>query len=664
MLKIIHLLDTIRFGGAESVALNYARLAAESGHKSTLCGKIESADFKLLASKYATVSKRFSIPEIRRADVVFVHSNRNLLKIFLLRLLLGHNKKVVYIQHNLYSRQKFRILSFLINRTCSDFIRITPSTESAVNQFIRIRISFIPNFYLPYTKTEERSAIRKEVRNNLYIHENQELILFSGALKPGKGLEDFLTLAAWFSDRENHRFIIVGDGPEAKKIASYPYKNVIWLGWQAEVEQYLIAADQYFFLSRREMMPMALIEALTLQVPVRSIVSPVNNYLIDNQNNKSKLAKNNLHNLLRRKILHIQVLPKLTGVQRVSLEILRSLPDNEWEKTILFGGAECEPSEKCVEQFRKSGCNVLFSRNLKREIGWYDWRIFWEIYRLCRRERFDVVHTHSTKPGVVGRIAARLAGIPKVIHTVHGVAFHPLVNHWKRATYHAIELFASLFSHRIASVSNYYVKYFHAFSRKTQVIHNGIVFSEKKARQSDSDLVRLLFVGRLEEAKDPLNLLRAFSLIIKEKARKNVRLTLVGDGALEAKCRAFVTKNGLSDKVCFAGWQDDPTPFYANHRIFCLSSIHEAFGICLLEAGAQGLATAATHVGGVPEVVLDGVTGVLVPPRDPEAMAEALLRLIDDPALCRKMGRAAEMHVREHFTVEQMTDSYKKLYTL
>jgi glycosyltransferase involved in cell wall biosynthesis len=109
--------------------------------------------------------------------------------------------------------------------------------------------------------------------------------------------------------------------------------------------------------------------------------------------------------------------------------------------------------------------------------------------------------------------------------------------------------------------------------------------------------------------------------------------------------------------------QADPTSFYANHQIFCLSSIHEAFGICLLEAGAQGLPTVAACVGGVPEVIRDGATGLLVPPRDPEAMANALLHLIDNPALRRQMGRAAAAHVRENFPVERMTGQYKNLYT-
>jgi glycosyltransferase involved in cell wall biosynthesis len=664
MLKIIHLIDTLRFGGAESVALNYARSLAEQEVESTLFGRLESTDFKWFASKYAVVIPRFSLREIRRADAIFIHSNRNLLKIFLLNPLLGRRKRIFYVQHLGYAEWKFRLLSMLINRVCSDFIRITPGTENIVNQYIKICSAFIPNFYLLRYTPHERPEIRQTVRKELDISDDQILVLFSGVLKPGKGLEDFLALAAgWAGDRK-HQFVVVGDGPEAKKISTYPHKNVLWMGWQADVERFLIAADAYYFLSTNEMMPMALIEALTLGVPVWATVGPVNEYLIDTQEDRALLAVKALRKLSRRRILHIQVLPKLTGVQRISLEIFRALPDDRYDKTILFGGPLTPQTAECMEKFRSTGCKILFSNYLQREIGWWDGRAWAEIYRLCRRERFDIVHTHSTKPGIVGRIAARLAGVPRVVHTVHGVAFHAWEKPWKRAIYFMIEWFASFFSHRITLVSAHYQKYFRAFGQKIYTVYNGVMLPENRGTgQSEDGSLRLLFVGRFEEAKDPLTLLRAFALIVREEKRENIRLTLVGDGSLEADCRAFVVRNELDRKVDFVGWQADVTPFYADHQIFCLSSIHEAFGLCLAEAGSHSLPTVATRVGGIPEVIEDGVTGLLVPPRDPQAMFRAILRLVDDPSLCKKMGAAARKRVAELFSVHRMTEAYKQIYT-
>jgi glycosyltransferase involved in cell wall biosynthesis len=379
------------------------------------------------------------------------------------------------------------------------------------------------------------------------------------------------------------------------------------------------------------------------------------------------VAEKRLQSLLlqggKRKILHIQVLPKMTGVQRVSLEIFRHLPEAEYEKTILFGGPQTPHTPYCTEAFERVGARVLFLPGLRREIGWRDMGAFWAIFRLCRRERFDIVHTHSTKPGVVGRLAARLAGVPRVVHTVHGVAFHPYETKGKQRLYRAIERFCSRFAHRIVLVSAYYRYYFYRERQKTCVIANGISVEPVTEPCPDSDgTIRLLFVGRLTEAKDPLTLLQTMALLVGQYERQEFRLTVVGDGELESLCRDFVEHNGLSEYITFAGWQLNTSSTYRKHHIFCLSSIFEAFGLALAEAARAGLPVVATRVGGIPEVVEEGVTGFLVPPRDPDALAERILALADDPALARRMGQAGRARVEALFTAERMAERYKQVY--
>jgi hypothetical protein len=180
----------------------------------------------------------------------------------------------------------------------------------------------------------------------------------------------------------------------------------------------------------------------------------------------------------KKKILHIQVLPKLTGVQRISLEILRNLPNDEYDKYILFSSHGVDNSLKliCKEEFEKAGITVLFSHSLYRKIGMRDIQAFIEIYRLCKQEKFDIVHTHSTKPGVIGRIAAKLAYVPLVIHTVHGLAFHNFVKFPKWQFYWMCEMIASCFCDNIVLVNNYYRKYFKPFKSKVATIYNGVNF--------------------------------------------------------------------------------------------------------------------------------------------------------------------------------------------
>jgi hypothetical protein len=180
-----------------------------------------------------------------------------------------------------------------------------------------------------------------------------------------------------------------------------------------------------------------------------------------------------------KKILHIQVLPILSGVQRISLEILQGLPSAQYEKYIVFSNDTVDEKMKndCIETFTKSGIKVIVLKHLYRKINLQDIAAFKEIYQLCKKEKFDIVHTHSTKPGIVGRIAAKLAGVPLVIHTVHGLAFHKYVKFPRWQFYWLCEMIASIFCNRIILVNNYYSKYFRFFRNKTITVYNGVDFS-------------------------------------------------------------------------------------------------------------------------------------------------------------------------------------------
>ena len=694
MKQALHLLDTLQFGGGESVALNYARLTAKWGMASTLVGRPVSAEFIRHAKEECNVGYRLTRKLIREADMIFIHTNRQLLRLFLLRPWFRFSRKqVVYIQHLPYSERKFRWLARIINCVCTDFVRITPLTEQLVSRYIRIGTHFIPNFYVPVYAEADHDRIRQEVREQHSIVPDATVVLFSGVLRPGKGLPDFLSLAGRMADDSRFIFLVVGDGEESLLIRQYTGRNLHWVAWTADMERYLIAADSYCFLSRQEMMPMALIEALALGKPVFALDSPVNDWLLQGETyddleavesalrNGSKgktVAPPNpappVREMLRidrlKKILHIQVLPKLTGVQRISLSIFQSLPRTEYEKSILFGMPVLgEDARECLDRFRDTGSRVWVSSHLKRGISLVnDFRAVSEIYRLCRRERFDIVHTHSTKPGIVGRFAAWLAGVPLVIHTVHGVAFHHYQAVLKRFAYYVFEWLACPFSHRITLVSPFYQPFYRHVRKRTTVVPNGMDFAqwEKQTAGMESlkgdGLFRILFVGRLELQKDPLTLLQAFSGIIHFHHRKEARLTLVGDGELMEECRIFIRDHRLEEYVELAGWQSNVAPYYMNHQLFCLSSIFESFGLCFLEAGFCGLPTVATRVEGIPEVIADGETGFLVPPRDPQAMSERILALMDDPALCKRMGDAARQRVTALFPLDRMTEAYQRIY--
>lgn len=366
-----------------------------------------------------------------------------------------------------------------------------------------------------------------------------------------------------------------------------------------------------------------------------------------------------------RKILHIQVLPKLAGAQRASLEILKALPNEEYEKWILFSDTiDCGDKRECIRQFEAIGAKVIFSKKLRREICLQDIAATRELYKLCKREKFDIVHTNSTKPGIIGRIAATLAKAPLVIHTVHGLAFHKYVSFPKWQFYWMCEMFASMFCDRIVLVNKFYQKYFKWQQKKTTTIYNGIDFSRfsvpKESKAHSRKDIKILFVGRLETPKDPLTLLEAAQIVIKQ--HPEARFTLVGDGDLYSDCRSYIKENHLENNISMTGWLNNVAKYYQTYDIFALSSIYESFGLIFLEAGYYHLPTVATNVEGIPEVVADGETGLLCNPRDPETLAKNIIYLIEHPEERKRIGDNAYNRVTSLFTSEKMVKSYKQLY--
>lgn len=367
-----------------------------------------------------------------------------------------------------------------------------------------------------------------------------------------------------------------------------------------------------------------------------------------------------------KKILHIQVLPKLSGVQKISLEILKGLSDDKYEKYILFSqNTDAGDIEECVRQFEEAGVKVIFSQNLVRNIGIKDIPAIYDIYKLCKKEKFDIVHTHSTKPGIIGRIAATFARVPLVIHTVHGLSFHEFVKFPLWQFYWCCEMFASFFCDRITLVNKYYSKYFKWFKHKTSTIYNGLDFSkfpeiEEFEVKKNKTLPRILYVGRLDEQKDPLTLLKAIKIITYQYP--DIELTMVGDGEKYEECVNYVQTNKLSKNVTLEGWRSDVSKYYMTHDTFAMTSIYESFGLIFLEAGYYGLPIVATTVEGIPEVVEEGRTGLLSPPRNPKALAENIIKLIENENLRRQMGKAGHKRVTTLFTSQRMVDEYKKIY--
>lgn len=287
---------------------------------------------------------------------------------------------------------------------------------------------------------------------------------------------------------------------------------------------------------------------------------------------------------------------------------------------------------------------------------------------IVRRRRIGIVHSNTNYDRTAGAIAARLSGAKHVasIHSFHSISHN--LTHWLRNRFWT-DRFIALGAGSVRILANDGIP-----PSKVAVVPLGVDPAELRRddglrvkvraefRLTDDDLL-LGNVGRLVPFKGQEYLLRAFAEV--SRARPNVRLAVVGDGELEDPLKRQAADLGIGDRVVFTGFRDDIPSIYSALDLYAQSSVEgggETFPFAVLQALAFGLPVAATPVGEVPSMVEEGVTGILVKDRDPAALAAALARLLDDPALRRSMGEAARGLLLRKFTVKAMADGVERVY--
>jgi glycosyltransferase involved in cell wall biosynthesis len=274
-----------------------------------------------------------------------------------------------------------------------------------------------------------------------------------------------------------------------------------------------------------------------------------------------------------------------------------------------------------------------------------------------RRLKLDVVHTHNTKPLLYAAPAARIARVPVVIHTRHGQRFE------SSRRDDAAFRFVTRFVDRVACVSQDGERLSVAegvAAERLCTIWNGIDVSRFAYRGPVSDGPAVT-VGRLSPEKDVATLVKAVALVVREQPA--FRLEIAGDGPCMADLRRLATSLGLGDHVRFLGQVADIPSLLGRASLLTLSSVTEGISLTLLEGMARGLPVVATCVGGNPEVVVDERTGLLVPPKSPELLARAILRLRSSHDEAHRMGAEGRRRVEQFFDVRRMVADYEALYT-
>jgi len=298
-----------------------------------------------------------------------------------------------------------------------------------------------------------------------------------------------------------------------------------------------------------------------------------------------------------------------------------------------------------------------------------------ELALLMRRLRIQVVHTHSSKAGIIGRLAARLAGVPVVIHTVHGWSFNDYQPCPVKKFYILLERFCAGFTDAIITVSAHDKAKGIACGigtpGKYELIRYGIDFGLYPARDKDylsrvfglrqSDKV-VCMVGCFKPQKAPLDFIKVAALTLDKFP--GTRFVLIGDGEMRPAIERAVQRTGLQGKVILAGWRDDLPGLLAGADIFALTSLWEGLPISALEALKSGVPVVATDTGGIKEVVADGVNGYIVPRGDTVAMSRRICELLRDDDLRLRLGGNAALSLGSEYSLGKMLLNIQSLYAV
>lgn len=348
-------------------------------------------------------------------------------------------------------------------------------------------------------------------------------------------------------------------------------------------------------------------------------------------------------------------------------------------ETIRRLAGRIEPTVVCLDAIGPLGERLLTEGGdvacLDRRPG-RDPRVVWRMGTLLRRRGIEVVHAHQYTPyfyACLGVLAARRPGLrpPRLILTEHGRHYPDLVSPARRAANSLVFARLAAAINAVSAFSAESLRRVDGFAtRPIEVIENGIDLERYEVTRNrrvmrerlglDPERLYIANVARLHPIKDQAMLLGAFAEVA--TTRPDVDLLLVGDGDLRRPLGRLAEELGVADRVRFLGVRSDVPEVLAAVDIFALTSICEAASLTLLEAMASALPVVATAVGGTPEIVRDGLDGILVPRGDAHATASAFLRLLGDPAAASAMGASARERVRSRYQLATTIETYMALY--
>lgn len=371
------------------------------------------------------------------------------------------------------------------------------------------------------------------------------------------------------------------------------------------------------------------------------------------------------------KVCHIITKLELGGAQQNTLYTVSHLDRNSFAVSLVCGRGgmlDAQAGQACP--------GTVFARHLLRPVNPpHDTAAIFELRAILRKIKPDIVHTHSSKAGILGRLAARAAGVPHIAHTFHGFGFNSEQPVPVRTAYITAEKLCAAFCDRLIFVSRANMEEARALGlgkpEKYRLIRSGVKLSDYRLEKPDRAGVRremgfeencplALCVGNLKPQKNPLDFVR----IAAEISRKvpQARFIFTGDGPMRAEAEQLARELGLAGKLAFPGWRDDTRRLMAAADIYMLASLWEGLPRSVVEALASGLPCAAYATDGVADILRDGENGFILPRKDIAGLAGKAADMLADAGLRALLAKnAAGTDLRE-FDIDYMVAQQEQLY--
>lgn len=342
----------------------------------------------------------------------------------------------------------------------------------------------------------------------------------------------------------------------------------------------------------------------------------------------------------------------------------------------IISGPQTGSEGSLIDEIRQRDTPLTILPELVREINpWKDALATWHLYQLMKSAQYTIVHTHSSKAGILGRLAARWAGVPIIIHTVHGWSFHDHMNTGLRWVYVILERIAASISDMMIVVSDRDIQKGVneniGRSRQYRLIRSAIPLDDFNPDKVDRSTVRqelgipgdvpvLGNVGRFSPQKNPLDwvevAIRVAQLI------PNCHFLMVGDGPLRPEVEEKIRIAGISDRTILTGLRRDVPRMMAAIDVFLLTSLWEGLPRVIPQSMAMGIPVVANRADGTVEAIKDGVTGYLCRPGDLDQMAEYCVMLLNDKDLQQEMGLKGQVSACSEFSLTRMISQIEALY--